>query len=78
MYGVSNFQAVINTPQAAILSVGELKAKPVVLDGGEIVARDLMSVTLACDHRILYGADGAQFLARVKGSTRIPLEPSAL
>ena len=73
MYGVSNFQAVINTPQAAILSVGELKAKPVVLDGGEIAARDLMGVTLACDHRILYGADGAQFLARVRGLLESPL-----
>ncbi|MGZ5354787.1 MAG: dihydrolipoamide acetyltransferase family protein [Solirubrobacterales bacterium] len=73
MYGVSNFQAVINTPQAAILSVGELKAKPVVLDGGEIAARELMGVTLACDHRILYGADGAQFLARVRGLLESPL-----
>ena len=73
MYGISNFQAVINTPQAAILAVGELKAKPVVLDGGEIAARDLMGVTLACDHRILYGADGAQFLARVRELLESPL-----
>jgi pyruvate dehydrogenase E2 component (dihydrolipoamide acetyltransferase) len=73
MYGVSNFHAVINTPQAGILAVGELKAKPVVLDSGEIVARQLMGVTLACDHRILYGADGAQFLARVRGLLESPL-----
>jgi pyruvate dehydrogenase E2 component (dihydrolipoamide acetyltransferase) len=73
MYGISNFQAVINTPQAGILSVGELKAKPVVTDSGEIEARQLMGVTLACDHRILYGADGAVFLARVRELLEEPL-----
>ncbi len=73
MYGISNFSAVINTPQAGILAVGELKAKPVVLDSGEIEARQLMGVTLACDHRILYGADGAQFLARVRQLLEEPL-----
>ena len=70
MYGISNFHAVINTPQAGILAVGELKAKPVVTESGEIEARQLMGVTLACDHRILYGADGAQFLARVRRAAR--------
>jgi pyruvate dehydrogenase E2 component (dihydrolipoyllysine-residue acetyltransferase) len=73
MYGISNFHAVINTPQAGILAVGELKAKPVVTDSGEIEARQLMGVTLACDHRILYGADGAQFLARVRELLESPL-----
>jgi pyruvate dehydrogenase E2 component (dihydrolipoamide acetyltransferase) len=73
MYGVSNFHAVINTPQAAILSVGELKAKPVVAEDGAIEARQLMGVTLACDHRILYGADGAEFLARVRALLESPL-----
>jgi len=73
MYGISNFSAVINTPQAGILAVGELKAKPVVTDSGEIAARQLMGVTLACDHRILYGADGAQFLARVRALLEEPL-----
>ncbi len=73
MYGISNFHAVINTPQAGILAVGELKAKPVVTGSGEIEARQLMGVTLACDHRILYGADGAQFLARVRELLESPL-----
>jgi pyruvate dehydrogenase E2 component (dihydrolipoamide acetyltransferase) len=73
MYGISNFSAVINTPQAGILAVGELKAKPVVTGSGEIEARQLMGVTLACDHRILYGADGAQFLARVRELLESPL-----
>ena len=73
MYGISNFAAVINTPQAGILAVGELKAKPVVADSGEIEVRQLMGVTLACDHRILYGADGAQFLARVRQLLTSPM-----
>jgi pyruvate dehydrogenase E2 component (dihydrolipoamide acetyltransferase) len=73
MYGISNFSAVINTPQAGILAVGELKAKPVVSDSGEIEARQLMGVTLACDHRILYGADGAIFLARIRELLEEPL-----
>jgi pyruvate dehydrogenase E2 component (dihydrolipoamide acetyltransferase) len=73
MYGISNFHAVINTPQAGILAVGEVKAKPAVADSGEIEARQLMGVTLACDHRILYGADGAEFLARVRQLLEEPL-----
>jgi pyruvate dehydrogenase E2 component (dihydrolipoamide acetyltransferase) len=73
MFGISNFSAVINTPQAGILSVGELKAKPVVTESGGIEGRQLMGVTLACDHRILYGADGAQFLARVRELLEEPL-----
>ncbi len=63
----------INTPQAGILAVGELKAKPVVTDGGEIEAREMMGVTLACDHRILYGADGALFLKRVRELLEEPI-----
>jgi pyruvate dehydrogenase E2 component (dihydrolipoyllysine-residue acetyltransferase) len=73
MYGISNFHAVINSPQAGILAVGELKAKPVVMDSGEIEPRQMMGVTLACDHRILYGADGAIFLARVRELLEEPL-----
>jgi pyruvate dehydrogenase E2 component (dihydrolipoamide acetyltransferase) len=73
MYGISNFGAVINTPQAGILAVGEVKAKPTVTDSGDIEPRRLMGVTLACDHRILYGADGAEFLARVRGLLEEPL-----
>jgi pyruvate dehydrogenase E2 component (dihydrolipoamide acetyltransferase) len=73
MYGIDSFTAVINPPQAAILAVGALKKKPVVDDNGRIVARDMMGVTLACDHRILYGADGAEFLARVRQLLEQPL-----
>src|SRR4051794_28625600 len=73
MYGIDRFTAVINPPQAAILAVGSLRKRPVVDEGGRIVARDTMSATLVCDHRILYGADGAEFLARVRELLEQPL-----
>jgi pyruvate dehydrogenase E2 component (dihydrolipoamide acetyltransferase) len=76
MYGIENFSAVINPPQAALLSVGAVKQKPVVDDSGQIVARHMMGVTLACDHRILYGADGAEFLGRVRDLLQQPLSLS--
>ena len=72
MYGIDRFSAVINPPQAAILAVGAIAERPVVRDG-EITTAHLMKVDLACDHRILYGADGAQFLARVKSLLEEPL-----
>jgi pyruvate dehydrogenase E2 component (dihydrolipoamide acetyltransferase) len=53
--------------------VGAVKPKAVVDGEGGIVARQTMGVTLACDHRILYGADGAQFLARVRELLEQPL-----
>jgi pyruvate dehydrogenase E2 component (dihydrolipoamide acetyltransferase) len=73
MFGITSFQAVINTPQAGILAVGALGPKPVVAESGEIEVRQLMGVTLACDHRILYGADGARFLARIRALLEEPL-----
>jgi len=72
MYGISNFSAVINAPQAGILAVGEIAERPVVRDG-ELATAHLMGVTLACDHRILYGADGAQFLARIRALLEEPI-----
>jgi pyruvate dehydrogenase E2 component (dihydrolipoamide acetyltransferase) len=72
MYGVTNFGPVINSPQAAILAVGEIAERPVIRDG-ELTSARLMGVTLACDHRILYGADGAEFLARVRALLTEPL-----
>jgi pyruvate dehydrogenase E2 component (dihydrolipoamide acetyltransferase) len=73
MYGIDSFTAVINPPQAALLAVGSLRKRPVVDEGGRIVARDTMSATLVCDHRILYGADDAAFLARVRELLEQPL-----
>ncbi len=71
MYGVTSFTAVINPPQAAILAVGAMVAQPVVRDG-DVVVHNVMPVTLACDHRILYGADAAQFLARIRDLLETP------
>jgi pyruvate dehydrogenase E2 component (dihydrolipoamide acetyltransferase) len=72
MYGIDNFSAVINTPQAAILAVGAIKERPVVR-AGELTSAQMLYVTLACDHRILYGAPAAEFLARVRALLEEPL-----
>lgn len=71
MYGIGNFGAVINPPQAAILAVGEIAETPVVRDGS-IAIGQVMEVTLACDHRILGGAEGAIFLAAVSDALTQP------
>jgi pyruvate dehydrogenase E2 component (dihydrolipoamide acetyltransferase) len=65
MYGVASFAAIVNPPQAAILAVGELREVPVVRDG-LVVPGVRMGAVLTCDHRILYGAPAAEFLARVR------------
>jgi pyruvate dehydrogenase E2 component (dihydrolipoamide acetyltransferase) len=72
MYGIRRFVAVINPPQAAILAVGELSPKPVVRDG-EVVIRNTMELTLTCDHRILYGAEAASFLSKIREYLEAPL-----
>jgi pyruvate dehydrogenase E2 component (dihydrolipoyllysine-residue acetyltransferase) len=72
MFGVTEFSAVINPPQAAILAVGKMEPRAVVRDG-EIVARNVMTLTLVCDHRILYGADAAEFLARIRALLEQPI-----
>jgi pyruvate dehydrogenase E2 component (dihydrolipoyllysine-residue acetyltransferase) len=72
MFGIEEFSAVINTPQAGILAVGAIREAPAVRDG-EIVPAQLMKVTLSCDHRILYGAEGAEFLARVQSLLEEPV-----
>jgi pyruvate dehydrogenase E2 component (dihydrolipoamide acetyltransferase) len=65
MFGIDEFGAVINMGQAAILAVGAIREVPAVRNG-EIVPARLMKATISCDHRVLYGAEGAEFLARVK------------
>jgi pyruvate dehydrogenase E2 component (dihydrolipoamide acetyltransferase) len=72
MFGIEGFSAVINPPQAAILAVGAIEERPVVRDG-EIAAAHLMQVDLACDHRILYGAPAAEFLAHMRALLEEPL-----
>jgi pyruvate dehydrogenase E2 component (dihydrolipoamide acetyltransferase) len=65
MYGVEQFVAVLNPPQAAILAVGAAHEQPVAVDG-ELVIRPLMTMTLTCDHRTIDGADASEFLGTVK------------
>jgi pyruvate dehydrogenase E2 component (dihydrolipoyllysine-residue acetyltransferase) len=72
MYGIEDFEAVINMGQAAILAVGAIREAPAVRDG-EIFPAQLMKATLSCDHRVLYGAEGAEFLARVKALLEEPV-----
>jgi pyruvate dehydrogenase E2 component (dihydrolipoamide acetyltransferase) len=73
MFGIDEFTAVINPPQAAILTVGALKKKPAVDDSGRVVARDQIRLSLISDQRILYGAEAAEFLARVRQLLEQPL-----
>lgn len=71
MFGVTGFEAVINPGQAGILSVGEVSERAVVKEGLLTTAHQ-MEVIVACDHRILYGADGAEFLASIKANLEEP------
>jgi pyruvate dehydrogenase E2 component (dihydrolipoamide acetyltransferase) len=71
MYGVQQFVAVLNPPQAAILAVGAIEERPVVRDG-ELVVPPMMTMTLTCDHRSLDGATASEFLATLKGFLEEP------
>lgn len=66
MYGISNFYAIINPPNAAILSIGAVLKKPIVGPNDQIVVGQRMSLGLACDHRVIDGANGAEFLVSLK------------
>ncbi|WP_046745182.1 pyruvate dehydrogenase complex dihydrolipoamide acetyltransferase [Kordia zhangzhouensis] len=72
MFGIQEFTSIINQPNSAILSVGAIVQKPVVKNG-EIVVGNTMKVTLACDHRTVDGATGAQFLQTVKQYVENPV-----
>jgi pyruvate dehydrogenase E2 component (dihydrolipoamide acetyltransferase) len=72
MYGIREFAAIINPPQACILAVGAGEKRPVV-EGEAIVARTLMTVTLSTDHRVVDGALGAEFLQAFKGLIEDPM-----
>ena len=72
MYGVKNFQAIINPPQGCILAVGKIEKKPVVKND-EITIASIMSATLSVDHRVVDGAIGAQFLDSIKTLIEDPL-----
>ncbi|MGQ9863500.1 MAG: pyruvate dehydrogenase complex dihydrolipoamide acetyltransferase [Bacteroidia bacterium] len=72
MYGIEDFTAIINPPEAAILAVGTIQKSPVV-ENDTLQIQSLMKVTLSCDHRIVDGATGAQFLQTLKQLLEEPL-----
>jgi pyruvate dehydrogenase E2 component (dihydrolipoamide acetyltransferase) len=72
MLDIDEFTAVINPPEAGILAIGRIAQKPAVVDG-QIVPRRMMRVTMSCDHRVIDGATGAEFLQTVKLNLENPL-----
>ncbi|KXH81015.1 pyruvate dehydrogenase complex dihydrolipoamide acetyltransferase [Chryseobacterium kwangjuense] len=72
MFGIETFTSIINQPNSAILSVGAIIEKPIVKDG-QIVVGNIMKLSLACDHRVVDGATGAQFLQTLKTYLESPL-----
>ena len=73
MYGISQFAAIINPPQAAILAVGAAERRPVVAENGDLVAATVMTVTLSADHRAVDGAVGARWLAAFRSLIENPV-----
>jgi len=73
MYGISQFAAIINPPQAAILAVGAAERRPMVDDDGQLVAATVMTVTLSADHRVVDGAVGARWLAAFRALIENPV-----
>lgn len=73
MFGIDEFTAVINPPEGGILAIGRTAQKPVVVDG-EVAVRHRMRVTMSCDHRVIDGATGADFLATFRAMLENPLE----
>lgn len=73
MFGVDEFTAIINPPDACILAVGTINTKPVVRDG-QIVIGNTMKITLSCDHRVVDGAIGAQFLQTLRDYLENPMK----
>lgn len=73
MYGIKQFAAIINPPQAAILAVGAAERRPVVDDNGDLRAATVMTVTLSADHRVVDGAVGARWLAAFRALVENPV-----
>ena len=72
MYGIDEFTAIINSPDACILAVGGIQQVPVVKEG-QVVPGNLMKLTLSCDHRVVDGASGASFLQSLKAYIENPI-----
>jgi pyruvate dehydrogenase E2 component (dihydrolipoamide acetyltransferase) len=73
MFGIEEFTAIINPPDACILAVGGIQEQPVVKNG-EVVPGHVMKVTLSCDHRVVDGATGAAFLNDFKAFLEEPVK----
>jgi pyruvate dehydrogenase E2 component (dihydrolipoamide acetyltransferase) len=72
MFEIDQFTGVINPPEAGILAVGTMAAKPVAVDG-QVVVRRRLRLTMSCDHRVIDGATGAAFLKTLKQMLENPL-----
>jgi len=72
MFGIDQFTAIINPPEAGILAIGGVEEKPIVVDG-QLEVRQRMRVTMSCDHRVIDGATGAKFLQTVRQYIENPL-----
>jgi len=72
MYGIREFQAIINPPEAAILAIGGTEARPIVKNG-QVVPAQVMTISLSADHRVIDGALGAEFLSKLKTVLENPL-----
>src|SRR5690606_22657412 len=72
-FGIANFDAIINPPQAAILSIGTITKQPVVNEHNQIVPGQRMWIGMSCDHRVIDGAVGAKFLSALKGFLENPV-----
>jgi pyruvate dehydrogenase E2 component (dihydrolipoamide acetyltransferase) len=68
MYGIDQFNAILNPPQSAILAVGRIINTPVALPDNTLTTRPMMSLTLTVDHRVVDGIQGARLLAEIKDS----------
>lgn len=77
MFGIESFTAIINPPQAAILAVGAAVQTPAVDAKGQLVVQNRMNMTMSCDHRVVDGALGAQFLKTLVGYLEDPLQMMA-
>ena len=73
MFGVRSFTAIVDAPQAAILAVGGTRREPFEEGPGRIGFRDVITMTITCDHRVVYGAHAAQFLSRLRELLEQPL-----
>ena len=73
MFGIDQFDAIINPPESCILAVGSVTDKPVAYQG-QVVVRPRMNLTLAIDHRVLDGVSGSRFLQRIKQLIEQPLQ----